>query len=141
MFRIRYNCVFIQGNLKYKTPRIYSVRRAAWLMTHSRLKLTWIDSRFNPVWKLIPFERALNCIQYMRIRQHSYIYSTGECFYIANCLIKRKQLMNMMIYMFMTKCIITNCSYTLSFITTLSMMSKNRRSFNTALMNFERSPG
>ena len=36
---IRANCVFIHGNLKYKTPRIYSLRRAAWLMTHSRLKL------------------------------------------------------------------------------------------------------
>ena len=40
MSKIRDNCVFIQGNLKYGTPRIYSVRRAAWLMTHSCLKLT-----------------------------------------------------------------------------------------------------
>ena len=80
----------IQGNLKYKTPRIYSVRRAAWLMTHSRLKLTWIDSRFNPVWKLIPFERALNCTQYMWIWQHFYVHHRRKLrFYIANCLIWR----------------------------------------------------
>ena len=98
MSRIWNNCVFIQGNLKYKlTWRTYnSVRRAPWLMTHSRLKLTWIDSRFNPVWKLIPFERALNATQYMLIWQHSYIQHRRKLyFYIENYLIKKKQLMNM----------------------------------------------
>ena len=99
--------VFIQGNLKYKSRRIYmhiqySVRRAAWRhgswYVRSRLKLTWIDSRFNPVWKFIPFERALNAMQYMWIWQHSYIQHWRKlCFYIENCLIKTKQLMNMMI--------------------------------------------
>ena len=65
----------------------YSVRRAAWLMTHSRLKLIWIDSRFNPVWKLIPFERALNAMQYMWIWQHSNIqHQRKVCFYIEHCL-------------------------------------------------------
>ena len=47
------NCVFIQGNLKYKTRRTvhinYSVAHSMAYMTHSRLKLTQIDSRFNAV--------------------------------------------------------------------------------------------
>ena len=59
----------------------------------TRLRLTWIDSRFNIVKKLIPFERALNCMQYMWIWQHSYVQHRRKlCFYIANCLIKRKQM-------------------------------------------------
>ena len=77
-------------NWNIKLDVIYSVRRATWLMTHSRLKLTWIDSSLNPVWKLIPFERALNCMQYMWIWQHFYIQHRRKlCFYIANCLIRR----------------------------------------------------
>ena len=60
-------------------------------MTHSRLKLTWTDSSLNPVWIRIPFERALNCMQYMWMWQHSYIQHRRKlCFYIANCLTKRK---------------------------------------------------
>ena len=47
MSRIRNNAVFIQGNLKYKTQR--TVAHSMAHMTHSRLKLTQIDSRFNAV--------------------------------------------------------------------------------------------
>ena len=73
-----------------------SVCRAAWLMTHLRLKLTWIDCRFNPVWKPCLFERALNAMRYMWIWQHSYTQHRRKlCFYIENCLIQKKQLMNM----------------------------------------------
>ena len=128
MSRIQNNCVFIQGNLKYKTWRtlycsyiLLSVCCAAWLMTHSHLKLVWIDSRFNPVWKLIPFERALNATQYY-VNLTTFLYTAPEIIilfyiiiiiilllyyyyiiymkiiYIENCLtIKKKQLTNMKI--------------------------------------------
>ena len=78
--------MFIHGNLKYK----YSVRRSAWHMTYSRLKLTWIDCSLNPVWKRIRFERAINCMQYMLIWQHFYIQHRRKLWlYISNCLIRR----------------------------------------------------
>ena len=56
MSRIRENCDFIRGNLKYKTRRIYSVRRTAW-QAH--------DTQVYASLETIPFERALTSMQHM----------------------------------------------------------------------------
>ena len=44
---------------------------------------------FNPVWKLIPFDRALNCMQYIWIWQHSHTQHWRKLYFnSANCLIR-----------------------------------------------------
>ena len=85
----------IMWNIKLDVYIVYFARYTA-VHDMSRLKLTWIDSRFTPVWRLIPFERALNFIQGMWIKK-KFLCTAPEkiVFLYGNCLIK-KQLMNMM---------------------------------------------
>ena len=66
-------------NIKLDVYIVYVVRMAHDM---SRLKLTWIDSRFMPVWRPIPFERALNSIQHMWIWQTSYVQQWRKLYFI-----------------------------------------------------------